>query len=261
MARISSLGAYVAADTPAHGIDARVKLVVLLAMTVAVFAADSAPAFALLVVSLAIVSHLGGVSPGDVMRAVRPTMVVLAFSLLANAFVADGSGDIAIVGSFGISLSGLVRGALAVTRIVILVAFALVASSTTNPPAISDAAASLMRPLGLIGVPVTDIAMILSVAIRFIPICAEELDRIAMAQRARGAHLDDGSLGQRIRAWASVLTPLVVSLFRRADVLADAMRDRCYRGRGRTRLTPGMGPVDVAVLVGGLMLSVICCML
>lgn len=260
MPRLSCFGSYVTTQTPVHRIDARAKLVVLLATTIAVFAARSAGALVALTLAIVLMCRLARLSTDDIAKAIQPTAVVLAFSLLANAFVLDGSGDVAIIGPWGVSLAGLSRGFLAVLRIALLVSASLVVSSTTTPPQVSDAAASLLSPLRAFGVPTADIAMILSVAIRFIPICAEEFERIAMAQRSRGAHLDNGSMASRIRAWSSVLTPLVVSLFRRADVLAGAMRDRCYRGRNRTRFPQRMGASGVLVIVCGIGFCICCCL-
>ncbi|MCH3943966.1 MAG: energy-coupling factor transporter transmembrane protein EcfT [Atopobiaceae bacterium] len=252
------LGGYVPRDTLVHGIDARVKLVCLLAATVAVFSSSTLWSIGFASVVLAVTLAAARVSVADVARAMRPAVVILAFALLANSFVADGTADVALVGSFGLSLAGLARGAFAVTRIVLLVAFSLVVCATTTPPQLTSAASALLRPLGALGVPVDDIAMVVSVTLRFIPVCAEEFDGIAAAQRARGVRFDEGSLVERVSRWASVLIPLVVKLFRRADVLAEAMRDRCYRGQGRTHLATRLGRLDVLVLVGGVAFAVCC---
>lgn len=243
------LGSYRPADTPLHRLDARVKLACLLAATVALFAAHGTLALAAMAVAVLAAARLGGLSARELAQGLRPTAVILAFSLLANAFVADGTASLTLVGPLGISYPGLARGALAVGRIAVLVFAALVLSATTSSTAVADALTSLMAPLGRLGVPVGDIAMTVSIALRFIPLTAEELARIRDAQRARGVDFAQGSVPARVRRWLSVLAPLVVALFRRADDLAQAMAERCYRGRGRTRLTRPMRPSDLLVLV------------
>ena len=255
------LGAYHPADTPLHRLDARVKLACLLAVTVALFAASSPVALAVVAAGVLAAARLGGLSARELAQGLRPTAVILAFSLLANAFVADGTASLALVGPLGISYPGLVRGALAVGRIAVLVFAALVLSATTSSTAVADALTSLMAPLGRLGVPVGDIAMTVSIALRFIPLTAEELVRIRDAQRARGVDFAQGSVPARVRRWLSVLAPLVVALFRRADDLAQAMAERCYRGRGRTRLTRPMRPSDLLVLAAVAIGCLVCALL
>lgn len=255
------LGAYRAAETPLHHLDARVKLACLLAVTVALFAASSPVALAAMAAAVLAAAHLGGLSARELAQGLRPTAVILAFSLLANAFVADGTASLTLVGPLGISYPGLARGALAVGRIAVLVFAALVLSATTSSTAVADALTSLMAPLGRLGVPVGDIAMTVSIALRFIPLTAEELVRIRDAQRARGVDFAQGSVPARVRRWLSVLAPLVVALFRRADDLAQAMAERCYRGRGRTRLTRPMRPSDLLVLAAVAIGCLVCALL
>lgn len=255
------LGAYRAAETPLHHLDARVKLACLLAVTVALFAASSPVALAAMAAAVLAAAHLGGLSARELAQGLRPTAIILAFSLLANAFVADGTASLTLVGPLGISYPGLARGALAVGRIAVLVFAALVLSATTSSTAVADALTSLMAPLSRLGVPVGDIAMTESIALRFIPLTAEELVRIRDAQRARGVDFAQGSVSARVRRWLSVLAPLVVALFRRADDLAQAMAERCYRGRGRTRLTRPMRPSDLLVLAAVAIGCLVCALL
>lgn len=255
------LGAYRAAETPLHHLAARVKLACLLAVTVALFAASSPVALAAMAAAVLAAAHLGGLSARELAQGLRPTAIILAFSLLANAFVADGTASLTLVGPLGISYPGLARGALAVGRIAVLVFAALVLSATTSSTAVADALTSLMAPLSRLGVPVGDIAMTVSIALRFIPLTAEELVRIRDAQRARGVDFAQGSVSARVRRWLSVLAPLVVALFRRADDLAQAMAERCYRGRGRTRLTRPMRPSDLLVLAAVAIGCLVCALL
>ena len=226
--RANPLGSFVAADTPLSRIDARVKLLLLLIFTGGIFACQTVCSIIAWFALLALTMRAARVNGASLARAVRPVRVILLFTLLANALVLDGHGDIAIAGPLGISTAGAIRGACAVLRIVLLAGFACVVSASTTPPEISDACVRLLRPLGAVGVPVADIGLVLSLALRFIPIVAEEYGRIQMAQRSRGVRFDEGGLFERVRVWASVLTPLVVGLFRRADILAESMASRCY---------------------------------
>jgi len=256
----AALGTYLSGNTPMHRLDARVKLVLLLAMTVAAFCATSPPAAVLCVASLAVCLAVSHVSLGTVARGLRPAAIVLVLSFLANAVVVAGGADIALVGQVGASSAGIWRGTLAVARIAMLVGFALVVSSTTMPTQMVDAVSSLARPLGRLGVPVGDLAMATSIALRFIPLASDEYDRIVLAQRARGARFDEGSIRTRLAKRVSIFVPLVVSLFRRADELALAMGDRCYSGDGRTILIGPMRLVDWSVLAGGLVFTVLVCL-
>lgn len=235
-------GAYAPGATPLHRMDPRAKLVLLLAATVASFA-SGAP-WGLAVAALGLVAALAAsrTSPATVLMGLRPAVIVLALSVVSNAVV--------LVGQPGVSLDGLARSVTVVCRIALVVGFALSFSSTTPPPAIADALAALLAPLRRVGVPVGAIAMSSSIALRFIPLTVEEVDRIRCAQRARGARLDEGGPLERLRGWYQVLVPLVVGLFRRADELASAMCDRCYTGEQTVLLGPLPGRDVVALAVG-----------
>lgn len=241
MRRRVALGAYVRGDTLAHRLDARVKIVLLILATVAAFAASAPAGLAVVAAGLAVALVASRTSPLTVLRGLRPAAVILGFSVLANALV--------LVGQPGLSVDGLVRGVTAVVRIAFVVGFAVVLSATTMPTAVATALSQLMAPLARLGVPVGAIATATSVALRFIPITAGEVDRIRCAQRARGAVLD-GSLLATLRGWRQVLVPLVVALLRRADELAEAMCDRCYTGE-QTSMAEPLRPRDVAALVVG----------
>lgn len=254
--RLLPLGSYVSADTPVHRLDARVKVCLLLVASVVLFTRGTVASLAPYACLLAAVMWIARIRPGMIARGLRSTAVILALAFLANALVFGSRVDVTIAGSFGVTLDGMARGMTAVVRIILLVGFALVVSATTTPPEMCEAIVSLLAPLRVVGVPIGDVAMIASVALRFVPECAEELDRIVLAQRARGARFDEGGIGRRVSKWTAVFAPLIVSLFRRADVLADAMRDRCYRGTGRTRMTPRMGLTDLATLVIGIILII-----
>lgn len=252
MTKNSLFGSYRAADTPLHRLDARVKMVLLLALTVLLFAAQRPLVLGLAAVVVIAVSLAGGLSLRALLRAMKPPAFLLLFTFLVSSLVIDGTGDVALVGGVGISYAGASKGLLVATRVIVLVWASLALTSSTSSVEVADALASLTSPLARLGVPTGDFAMIASVALRFIPLTVEELERLRNAQRARGVDFSSGSALVRIRRWLTVLMPLVVALFRRADDLACAMHERCYSGRGRTRLARPMRRADVAALVVGL---------
>lgn len=252
-------GSYHKADTPLHKLDARVKIICLLAFTVAIFATRHAAVLALIACVVLALAYSAKITPAQLKAALKPAMFILTLSVICNMFAADGTADIVIYGAFGITVPGLLRGLFAVSRILVLVALALVLTSTTSSVEVSEALTSLMSPLARFGLPVDDIAMTVSVALRFIPLTAEELVRVRDAQRIRGVRFEEGRLPERLRKWLSVLTPLVVALFRNADDLAKAMRERCYTSSGRTRFVRKLATSDIVVLVVVLVLCVLAC--
>lgn len=250
-------GQYVPGDTAVHRVDPRVKLALASVYAVALFAVGSWWALAGAGLATAIVLGVGRVPVRLAVRGLAPVAWLLAFTVALNALTWGRPASIALVGPLGIDPSGGMRGAFFAVRILLLVVGTSALTLTTSPVAITDAMASLMRPLRAVRFPVDDAAMMLSIALRFVPTTAEEADRIIVAQTARGARFDQGGLVKRARAWAPVLVPLFVRLFRRADDLALAMESRCYTGSGRTHLRQlVMRPVDWLVLVTGVTLAV-----
>lgn len=251
-ARFTPFGGY-EPTAPLASIDARVKIMLLLAVTAGVFSASSLPALAAWLVVLAGCLFAARMSPASVLRGLRPVAFVLAFTLLANLVSCDGHAPIELAGPWGFDPAAGMRGAFAVVRIVILVGFSLAVASTTTGTQIADACVRLLSPLSRLGAPVAPLGMVLSLALRFIPLVSEELGRIRLAQRARGAQFDEGGIVARIRVWSSVFTPLIVGLFRRADRLGEAMAARCYESAMAGRLPaarPLSGHDRVALIMG-----------
>lgn len=241
-----------------EGVDARVKVILLLVATAALFAARAPWTLAVWAMLCLLVLRASGIGGKAVARALKPVALLFAFIVCANLVSCDGSADVALAGSAGISTVGAARAATAVARIIMLVCLALSVAESTTPTKLAHACTSLMRPLGHIGVPIEDVALVLSMALRFIPVVSEEAGRIRLAQRARGVNFDEGSVLGRVRAWAAVLTPLVVGLFRRADRVAESMDARCYgqRSSERHRRVP-LQPADKLVLLGGLVVMAV----
>ena len=241
-----------------EGVDARVKMTLLLVATAALFAARAPWTLAMWAMLCLLVLRASGIGGKAVAHALKPVALLFAFIVCANLVSCDGSADVAIAGSVGISTVGAARAATAVSRIIMLVCLALSVATSTTPTKLAHACTSLMRPLGHIGVPIEDVGLVLSMALRFIPVVSEEAGRIRLAQRARGVNFDEGSVLRRVRAWAAVLTPLVVGLFRRADRVAESMDARCYgqRSSGQHRRVP-LQPADKLVLLGGLVVMAV----
>lgn len=254
---LTALGGYTP-HTPAARADARVKLILLLLATVGVFSAQSS--VVLLAWAVVLFGALGAarMRPSRILRAMRPVAIVLAFTLIANLVSCDGRATIELAGPVGLDPAGGLRGLLAVVRIVLLVGFSLVVAASTTGTQLSDACVRLLRPCARWGVPVGPLGTVLSLALRFIPLVSEELNRIRLAQRARGASFDNGTVIERIGVWASVLTPLMIGLFRRADRLAEAMSARCYDAvsAGRLPAPRPLGSLDRRVLVVGTGLAI-----
>lgn len=247
-----------AAGRGLEDVDARVKVTLLLVATAALFAARAPWTLAMWAMLCLLVLRASGIGGKAVAHALKPVALLFAFIVCANLVSCDGSADVAIAGSAGISTVGAARAATAVARIIMLVCLALSVATSTTPTKLAHACTSLMRPLGHIGVPIEDVGLVLSMALRFIPVVSEEAGRIRLAQRARGVNFDEGSVLRRVRAWAAVLTPLVVGLFRRADRVAESMDARCYgqRSSGQHGRVP-LQPADKLVLLGGLVVMAV----
>lgn len=256
MAVGSAIGSYVAGASVFHALDPRVKLILLFVWTLALFALESWVALLAFVALMVVCARGAHVPLGSFVRNVAPLALVLLVILLAGALRFDESGAWTLGGPVGIDPEGLERGAKMVVRVVAMVLLSVLVTATTAVTALTEALLSLMGPLRRFGLPVDDLATMTSIALRFIPLCGEQLDRVTMAQRARGARVGEGGPVHRIMSWVPVMIPLFVGLFRRSDALAIAMAARCYRGEGRTCLTTlCLRPVDIAVLLGGIGLA------
>ena len=250
----STFGQYVPIDSPVHSLDARTKIGVIAAFTVGLFLVDGFTGLALYAAVIASVLLVSGVPPRIALRGVRALGVLLVFTLLAHALRWEpATVSLVRIGPLGIDSAGLGTGAFFAIRIVLLMVGTSLLTLTTTPVQLTDALESLIRPASVIGVPSGEIAMMLTIALRFIPTTAQEAERVMIAQAARGARFDEGGLVTRVRAYVPVLVPLFVNLFRRAEDLAVAMDSRCYRGgRGRTRLHAAIMTVrDWLVLLCG----------
>jgi energy-coupling factor transport system permease protein len=250
-------GQYVPGSSAIHRLDPRVKLGLVVVYTAVLFGANGWWGLATASVAAIAALLLSGVPPRLALRGLKPVAWLLLFTLAANSLRLDTPDAIVQIGRLGVDSVGLRTGLFFSVRIIALVVGTSLLTLTTSPVALTDALTRVMAPLRVLRVPVDDIAMMFSIALRFIPTTAEEAEKIIVAQTARGAVFDQGGPIKRARAWVPVLVPLFVNLFRRADDLALAMESRCYTGERRTRLhQPVMRAVDWMVLSTGLVAGV-----
>jgi energy-coupling factor transporter transmembrane protein EcfT len=246
---------------PVRNLDARVKVVLLLAASVAAFL-GGALGLALLAAGTLGVLAASRTAPRDALHALAPALPLLALMVAANALRFDGTAAWCVAGPFGVDPAGLARGCVALARIALVMLLALVLTRTTDDMELTDALAALLGPLRRLRLPVDDLALLLSLAVRFVPLVAERLDRLRRAQNARGARVGQGGPVARVASWVPVLVPLVVGLFRHAETLAVSMEARGYTGAGRTNFAArALRPADCAVLAAGLLASLVAALL
>lgn len=253
-------GQYVPIDSPVHRLEPRAKMALVAAYTILLFSADGFGGLALGAAVMAVAVTVSRVPWRLVVRGVRGVTFLLVFTVLAHA-IRISPATVALVrfGPVAVDGQGLRTGTFFALRIVLLVLGTALLTLTTSPVRLTDALERILSPLSLARVPVADLAMMLTIALRFIPTTAEEAEKIIIAQTARGARFDRGGLIGRAKAYVPVLVPLFVNLFRRADDLAMAMEARCYRGgAGRTKYYEShFHGSDWAVMVLGCTLLVV----
>lgn len=246
----ATIAQYYAGDSLLHRLDPRAKFVAVSALAVALFVRDSFAALAVYAAVAILACVLSGVPFAWFWRAFRPLLWLVGLTFVAQVVFAPGEPFFSF-GFIHLSRRGLELAAFLSLRLVVLVLFGSVMTLTTPSIALTDGLAWLGRPLRRLRVPTDELALMVTIALRFIPTLLVELDTIMRAQRARGADFRRGGLRERTRSLVPVLVPLFVLSFRRADELALAMEARCYRpGAVRTRLHPlRAGRADAAVLV------------
>jgi energy-coupling factor transport system permease protein len=230
-------GQYVPADSPVHRLDARVKIALTAGYTVMLFLVDGFAGLAIAAAMASAAIAASRVPVRIVIRGLKAVSFLLVFTLLIHALKwRPATVSLLRLGPLAIDGPGLVQGLFFGLRVLLLVLGTSLVTLTTSPVALTDALERLMKPLEKLRFPAGDVAMMLTIALRFIPTTAEEAEKIVVAQSARGARFDARGPITRARAYVPVLVPLFVSLFRRADDLALAMESRCYRGGlGRTK--------------------------
>ena len=236
-------------DSFLHRMDPRVKIVLLFFYLLLVFFVENAAGFLALGGSIALLMIVSQVPLGMQLRSIRPILWIVLFTFGVHLFMTPGT-ELFAVGPLSTTWEGLTRGVYIGLRLILLILLSTLLTLTTSPLRLTDGLEALLSPLRRVGVPVHELSMMMTIALRFIPTLLEELDRIMKAQKARGADFEHGSIVRRMRAIVPVLVPLFLSAFRRADELAMAMEARCYRGgEGRTQMKElHIGRVDYAAV-------------
>ena len=231
-----TLGQYYPGNSCIHRLDPRTKILAVLFYMVMVFLAASPLSYGILIAFIVLGAALAKLPAGLLLRSIKPLWIIILLTMVIH-FVTD-PGEVLWQWKFlTITKEGIVLGVKMSLRLVLLLLVSSLMTFTTSPIVLTDGIESLLRPFKKIGVPAHELAMMMTIALRFIPTLLEETDRIMKAQTARGANFTSGSIMQRGRNMIPLLVPLFVSAFRRADDLATAMEARCYRGgEGRTRM-------------------------
>ncbi len=231
-----TLGQYFPGDSIIHRLDPRVKIVWLVGYIVALFLAKGWGGYALMAAFLVTATAGARIGARAMLKGMKPLVFIVAFTGIINLLYGTGE-PLVEFWIFTITLDGIKNAIFMVLRILLLVCGTFLLTYTTSPLQLTDGLERLLNPLKKIKVPVHELSMMMSIALRFIPTLIEETDKIMSAQRARGASFDTGKLTERAKALIPMLVPLFVSSFRRADELATAMECRCYQGgEGRTRM-------------------------
>lgn len=232
-----TLGQFFPGDTVAHRLDPRTKILLVVLYIVALFCAKSLLAYGILAAVLAVCVRISRVGIKSLVRGLKPVVFIIVFTGILNLFFTPGEHILAELGFLRISAEGLQNAVFMVLRIMLLIMGTFLMTYTTSPISLTDGLERLLGGLKKIHVPVHELAMIMSIALRFIPTLIEETDKIMSAQKARGADFESGNIIQKAKALIPILVPLFISAFRRADELATAMECRCYQGgEGRTKL-------------------------
>ena len=262
MLRDITIGQHFPGNSILHRCDPRLKLVGTLAYIVVLFVAANPVGIALSIALLGLLYSVAKIPFKMILKSLKPIVPVIIFTAVLNLFFLTGETPLFHWWIFTIYPEGVRYAILMAVRVMALIAGTSLLTYTTSPIVLTDAIENLLRPLGRLHFPVHELAMMMTIALRFIPTLIDETEKIMNAQKARGAMLDTGSFMQRVKALVPILIPLFLSAFRRADELAMAMECRCYHGgEGRTRLKVlKFGKEDVlCAVVLTILLGIIVC--
>ncbi len=225
-----TLGQYYAAQSPIHRLDPRTKLILLIVYMILLFTVKTAAQYIFIVLITAVCIALSRVPLMFILRGLKPVALLVAFTAIINLFMTRGGNDLFSFGIIRITENGVYLAVSMTVRILLLVAGSSLLTLTTSPMTLTNGIERLMKPLSRIGFPSHEIAMMMSIALRFIPTLVDETEKIMKAQTSRGGDFESGNLITKAKAMVPLFVPLFVSAFRRADELAMAMETRCYRG-------------------------------
>ncbi len=238
MLRDITIGQYYQTDSVMHRLDPRTKIVLTFVYILSLFVFENPAVYAVAALFLIIEIILSAIPLLYMVRGLKPVVFLLAFTVVVNLFFTGGQ-ELVSFWIFRITIEGIKRSAYLMGRLIFLVLASNLMTLTTAPVSLTNALEYLMKPLKIFRVPVHEVAMMMSIALRFIPILVDETNKIMKAQIARGADFESGNIIKKTKSLIPVIIPLFVSAFRRANNLAQAMEARCYNGgEGRTRLNP-----------------------
>ena len=234
-----TLGQYIPGASPIHRLDPRTKILLTIGLMVCIFLSKGFAGFAMVFAFILLCVRLARLRVRFVLRGIKPIAVIVIFTFVLNVFLQNSGRILWQWWILTVTVDGLRTAIFMAIRLLLLVMGTQLLTLTTSPISLTDGLESLFKPLSRLGFPAHELAMMMSIALRFIPTLIEETNKITQAQKARGADFETGNLIKRAKAMLPLLVPLFVSAFRRADELALAMEARCYRGgEGRTKMKP-----------------------
>jgi len=231
-----TIGQYIPGDTPVHNLDPRIKIIITFAFIAALFFINKFFGYLFVIGFMALAVALSKIPVRYLFKGLKPLIVIILLTVALNIFMTEGE-VIYTIWKLKVTKEGLIQAGFMALRLIFLITGASLLTLTTSPISLTDGIEKLLNPLKRIGVPAHELAMMMTIALRFIPTLLEETDKIMKAQMARGADFETGNIISRAKAMVPLLVPLFISAFRRADELALAMEARCYRGgEKRTRM-------------------------
>lgn len=231
-----TIGQYIPGDTPVHNLDPRIKIIITFVFIAALFFINKFFGYLFVVAFMMLAIVLSKIPVKYIFKGLKPLIVIILLTVALNIFMTEGE-VIYTIWKLKVTKEGLIQAAFMALRLIFLITGASLLTLTTSPISLTDGIEKLLNPLRRIGVPAHELAMMMTIALRFIPTLLEETDKIMKAQMARGADFETGNIISRAKAMVPLLVPLFISAFRRADELALAMEARCYRGgENRTRM-------------------------
>jgi len=255
-----TLGQFFPGDTIVHRLDPRTKLILTLVYITALFLARNFLAYGLMFVVLVTCLTLSKISPKAVFRGLKPVFIIILITVFLNIFFISGDTTLFEFWFIVVTSEGLYHAGFMASRLIMLIVGTFLLTYTTSPIALTDGLEQMLNPLKKIKLPIHELTMMMSIALRFIPTLIEETDKIISAQKARGADFETGGLTKRARAIVPLIIPLFISAFRRAFELATAMESRCYHGgEGRTRMKVLKAELRdfIALMLGAVLVAVI----
>lgn len=237
MIRDITIGQFYPTDSIIHKLDARVKLIITFLYIISLFLVSSFIGYGFVIVAVGLVIQISKVPLRFMLKGIKSIFIIILFTAFLNVFTTKGEQILFQLGWLTVTMEGIILAVKMCTRLILLIIGSSILTLTTTPIHLTDGIEALLKPWKKIGVPAHEIAMMMTIALRFIPTLLDETDKIMKAQQARGADFETGNLIQRAKSLIPILVPLFISAFRRADELAMAMEARCYRGdENRTRM-------------------------